>query len=71
MGVEIAIHSKSQKELHNIRKCLEADYDRVLAMFLDSDLLQRTRDLFTKDATEEERQKVSFLEVGRLTEELK
>ena len=71
VGVEIAIHSKPGKELHNIRKCLAAGYDKVLALYLDSDLLQRTRDLFTREATEEERQKVSFLEVGTLAEELK
>jgi hypothetical protein len=40
MAVEIAVQSRPQRELKNIRKCLEAGYERVLALFLDSELLQ-------------------------------
>ena len=71
VAVEIAIHSRPERECHNILKCLDAGYDRVMALFLDLRLLQETRSLFVKDATLEQRQRVIFLEVGRVGDELK
>lgn len=70
LAVEIAMHSRPSRECQNIRKCLKAGYDRVLALFLEPALLQDTRRLFTSDAPAEERRRVVFLELGKLGEGL-
>jgi hypothetical protein len=71
LAVEIAVQSRPHRELKNIRKCLEAGYDRVLALFLDSELLQETQSIFASETSLEDRQRVAFLELARLGEELK
>jgi hypothetical protein len=42
--VEIAVASKSERELAHIRYCLEAGYNRVITVFIDEGLLERTRE---------------------------
>lgn len=71
IAVEIAIHSRPQRELKNIRKCLDAGYTQVLALFLDPKLLEQTRSLFAQKATAEEQQRVAFMELQNLDQMLK
>lgn len=44
-AVEIAASSTGERELQNIKKCLAAKYDNVLALFVDASLLADTSDL--------------------------
>ena len=71
IAVEIAVQSRAEGEYRNIRKCLEARYNRVLALFLDPELLQEARALFVSEANEADRRKVDFLEAGRVEDGLR
>ena len=71
VAVEIAIHSRPAREYKNIRKCLDAKFDRVLCLFIEPELLRETKQLFTQKASVEERARLIFAEVGRFKEELK
>ena len=70
IAVEIAVESRADRECGNIEKCLEAGYDRVLALFLNPTLLHDAKLLFTKTASNGELARVTFLEVERLMEEI-
>jgi hypothetical protein len=71
VAVEIAIQSRIERELKNLRKCLEAGYHRILALFLDPGLLNDVRSSFTSESSNEDRRRVFFAELGRLEEVLK
>jgi len=59
-GIEIAVSSTEDRELHNIKKCLAAGYDNVLSLFVDASLLADTRDLAVRTLGEGELRKVKF-----------
>jgi hypothetical protein len=44
VGVEIAVMSHPRRELAHIQQILDAGYDKVVTVFLDSQLLERTRE---------------------------
>lgn len=59
-AVEIAVISKVEHEFDNILKCLNAGYDKVLAICTDSKFLTEVRDYTQCRLTEEDRKRVSF-----------
>jgi hypothetical protein len=68
IAIEIAIHSRPQRESRNIRKCLDVGYNRVLSLFLEPKLLHKTRAAFIKTDDERDRHKVAFGELERFNE---
>jgi DNA-binding MarR family transcriptional regulator/ribosomal protein S24E len=60
VAVEIAVISKVEHEFENITKCLGAGYDKVLAVFTDSELLQEVRAFTQSRLQAEEMDKVKF-----------
>ena len=44
IGVEIAVVSKPERELAHIMKNLDAGYDRVISVFADNRLMERTQE---------------------------
>ena len=57
-AVEIAVSSTGERELQNIKKCLAAKYDNVLALFVDASVLADTSDLASNILSREELSKV-------------
>jgi len=64
-AVELSITSTVDRELNNMKKCLEAGYTKVVSLFLDESLLQVFSEFLSKKLVDEERKKV---EVGSLNE---
>jgi len=44
IAVEVAVVSKPERELAHIRHCLDAGYDRVISVFADERLMERTQE---------------------------
>jgi len=60
VAVEIAVLSKVEHEFDNILKCLNAGYDKVLAICTDSKFLTEVRDFTQCQLKEDDRKRVSF-----------
>jgi hypothetical protein len=68
IAVEIAVASKPQRELAHIKHCLEVEYDKVFDVFAEERLLERTQALLTGEFSDEEREKIQFLHLSKLSE---
>jgi len=67
VGVEVAVVSKPDRELAHMRKNLDAGYDRVITVFADERLMERTQELMTGSFSEGEMAKVKLLPLKKLS----
>jgi hypothetical protein len=67
IAVEIAIASKSDLEIAHIRNCLLAGYDQIYCLFLDENLLARTKRAVQGMLSAEESEKVRLLPLRLLS----
>jgi len=62
-AVELSVTSNADRELDNIRKCLDVDYHRVVVLFLDNKERDKAEMLAKISLSEREMKKITF---GRL-----
>jgi hypothetical protein len=67
IAVEVAVISKPSRELVHIKHCLAAGYDKVVAVFVDEGMLERTRRLIKTELSAEEVAKIQLVHVSKLS----
>jgi hypothetical protein len=67
IAVEIAVLSKPQREIAHIKQCLNAGYDKIYAVFVDTRLLEKTSEALAGEFPDAERAKIQLLPVSKLT----
>ena len=68
IAFEIAVISKPQREIANIKKCLAVGYDSVHVVFIEQRLLERTTALLEQFSTEEAG-KIRLVHVSNLSQD--
>ncbi|MHB8172961.1 MAG: type IV secretory system conjugative DNA transfer family protein [Nitrospirota bacterium] len=58
-AVEVSVTTNLNQEINNIRKCLQAGYDKVIVLFLEENKTGEFQDLTRKVLTDEERSRIS------------
>jgi hypothetical protein len=66
-GIEIAVTSKPERELAHIRNLLEAGYDRVITVFADVRLMERTQGTMTGIFSDGELARIRLVPLNKLT----
>jgi hypothetical protein len=66
VAVEIAVMSHPSRELAHIRQSLSAGYDKVFTVFLDSQLLERTREALGIVFSDAELSRIQLIPVSKL-----
>jgi hypothetical protein len=66
VAVEIAVLSHPSRELAHIRQCLDAGYDRVVSVFADPRLLERTREALGEVFTDAELSRIQLIPISKL-----
>ncbi len=67
-AVQLAVNSTVDREINNLRKCLEAGYSKVVTLFLDRSLLQSFQEVITKKLLDEEQKKIEAGGISRRLE---
>lgn len=67
IGVEIAVVSKPDREMAHIRKNLDAGYDRVITVFADERLLERTQEAMKGVFSDGEVAKVRLVPLNKVS----
>lgn len=66
VAVEVAVVSKPEREISHITNCLEADYDRIITVFVDERLLAKTQQQLAESLSAEQLTRVTLLSVKQL-----
>jgi hypothetical protein len=66
IAIEIAVISKPSRELAHIKQCLNAGYDKVVTVFADPRLLEKTNESLTVEFSTEDRAKVQLIPLSKL-----
>lgn len=61
IAFEVSITSSPEHELHNIKKCLDAEFDQVILCSPNKHTLNRVKALTTDKLTDAEQERISFL----------
>jgi len=65
-GVEIAVVSKSDREIAHMHSLLSAGYDQVCSLFVDERLMERTREAVQREFSEQDLAKITLLPVKHM-----
>jgi hypothetical protein len=68
IAVEFAVLSHPSRELAHIRQCLLAGYDKVVAVFADPQLLEKTNESLAGEFSERERALIQLIPVTKLSD---
>lgn len=68
IAVEISVSTKPAWELHNIKKCLEAGYDMIIACCTNKQTLQQLRKQVLEECSPSEQQKITITDPDRISE---
>jgi hypothetical protein len=68
IAVEISVSTKADWELHNIKKCLDAGYDRVIACSPNKVTLQHIRRKVSEDCSAIEQQRIIVIDPDQICE---
>ena len=66
IGVEIAVVSKPDREMAHMRHCLDAGYDRVISVFADERLMERTQEAMKGVFSDEEMARVKLVPLSKV-----
>jgi hypothetical protein len=66
IACEISLTSSSEQELSNIRKCLEAGYDKVILCSPERKNLEKVRALVSEEFEDSEKEKILFFQPDEL-----
>jgi hypothetical protein len=66
VAVEIAVMAHPSRELAHIRQCLDAGYDKVVTVFADPRLLERTREALGVVFSDAELSRVQLIPISKL-----